>query len=79
MVLTIGIGMLIYSQYQGRAISRILGIANHVPLPACVHRPEQVISISFHNDPKGGTLKDVNCHAKWRCFIHAKWRRYLRQ
>lgn len=45
--------------YQGRKISRWTGQAVHIELPEDVSSYEQVISISFHKDENGGTIKDV--------------------
>lgn len=45
--------------YQGRALSRITGIANQVKLPDCITSPEQIISISFHKGTNGESIKDV--------------------
>jgi hypothetical protein len=45
--------------YQGRALSRLTGIANPVKLPDCITSSEQIISISFHKGNQGESIKDV--------------------
>jgi hypothetical protein len=47
------------SIYQGRGISRWTGIPVKVTLPECVTAMDQVVSISFHKDTDGETIKDV--------------------
>ncbi len=45
--------------YQGRTISRITGRATYIDLPDDVTSYDQVLSISFHKNADGETLKDV--------------------
>lgn len=69
-ILLVG-GLWIYlSLYQGRDISRVTGIPVKVALPACVKRPEQVISVSFHSKASGETTKDVTYTCDGRLFSH---------
>lgn len=61
LVLLLAGGLWLYFSffYQGRAISRFTGIANEIALPDCITSRDQIISISFHKDANGNTLKDV--------------------
>ncbi|MEM7030031.1 MAG: hypothetical protein AAF629_10740 [Chloroflexota bacterium] len=45
--------------YQGRKISRITGGAVNIDLPEDVTSYEQIVSISFHKNSDGETIKDV--------------------
>ena len=45
--------------YQGRKISRITGGAVNIDLPEDVTSYEQIVSISFHKNNDGETIKDV--------------------
>lgn len=45
--------------YQGRKISRITGGAVEIDLPEEVTSYEQIVSISFHKNSDGETIKDV--------------------
>lgn len=61
LVIIIGGSLLFYYSviYQGRAISRLTGVANQVALPKCITNPNQIISISFHARSNGETIKDI--------------------
>lgn len=45
--------------YQGRDISRVTGRAVHVDLPADLTGYDKIVSISFHKNSDGETLKDI--------------------
>ena len=45
--------------YQGRDIARVTGRPVHIDLPSDVTSYEQIITISFHKNSDGETLKDV--------------------
>lgn len=45
--------------YQGRDIARITGRAVHVELPSDLTGYDQIVSISFHKNSDGETLKDI--------------------
>lgn len=45
--------------YQGRDIARVTGRPVHIDLPSDVTSYEQIVTISFHKNDKGETLKDV--------------------
>ncbi len=57
--------------YQGRDLSRWTGRPVNIELPPDITNPRNVISISFHKDNEGATVKDVtyigqdgNLHSK---------------
>lgn len=57
-------GVVIYFNiYQGRNISRFTGIAVKISLPECITNPDQIISVSFHKNANGETIKDLT----YRC------------
>ncbi|HEX5689636.1 MAG TPA: hypothetical protein VFX76_06530 [Roseiflexaceae bacterium] len=59
-VLLLAFGLWIYlAFYQGRDISRVTGRPVQIALPDCVRSAEQVISVSFHSDRAGETIKDL--------------------
>jgi hypothetical protein len=64
-----GVG-LYFSLYQGRDISRITGRPVQIALPDCVSSAEQVISVSFHSQSSGETIKDVTYICDGRLFSH---------
>lgn len=45
--------------YQGRDISRITGRAVHVALPSDLVSYDKIVSISFHKNNDGETIKDI--------------------
>lgn len=45
--------------YQGRKIARITGQAVHIELPEDVYSYDQIVSISFHKNENGETIKDI--------------------
>ena len=45
--------------YQGRDISRLTGRAVRVPLPDDLTSYNKIISVSFHKNSDGETIKDV--------------------
>ena len=45
--------------YQGRDIARVTGRPVRIDLPSDVTSYEQIVTISFHKNDKGETLKDV--------------------
>ena len=57
--LVVGIVYVYFSLYQGRDISRITGRPVQIALPECVTSVEQVLSVSFHSEASGETIKDV--------------------
>ena len=68
--LLIGGIWLYLSLYQGRDISRITGRSVQIALPDCVTSAEQVLSVSFHSDTKGETIKDVTYVCDGRVYSH---------
>ena len=68
--LLLGGAWLYFSLYQGRDISRITGRPVQIALPDCVTSAEQVISVSFHNEASGETVKDVTYVCDGRVFSH---------
>jgi hypothetical protein len=59
-----------FSLYQGRDISRITGRPVQIALPECVTSVEQVVSVSFHSEASGETIKDVTYVCEGRVFSH---------
>ena len=49
----------ISSCYQGRRISRITGRPTSINLPADVASYDDIVSVSFHKNSDGETIKDV--------------------
>ena len=45
--------------YQGRKIARLTGRPVNIELPADVTSYDQIVSISFHKNTNGETIKDV--------------------
>lgn len=45
--------------YQGRDIARVTGRPVYIDLPSDVTSYDQIVTISFHKNDKGETLKDV--------------------
>jgi len=45
--------------YQGRQISRLTGQATHVKLPSDLAGYDKIVSVSFHKNEKGETIKDL--------------------
>jgi hypothetical protein len=68
--LLVGGVWLYFSLYQGRDISRITGRPVQIALPDCVSSAEQVISVSFHSQSSGETIKDVTYICDGRLFSH---------
>jgi hypothetical protein len=68
--LLVGGVWLYFSFYQGRDISRITGRPVQIALPECVTSADQVISVSFHSDRSGETIKDVTYTCDGRLFSH---------
>jgi hypothetical protein len=68
--LLVGGVWLYFSLYQGRDISRITGRPVQIALPECVTSAEQVISVSFHSEPSGETIKDVTYVCDGRLYSH---------
>jgi hypothetical protein len=58
------------SFYQGRDISRFTGRPVPIALPECVTSIDQVISVSFHTDRSGETIKDVTYVCDGRLYSH---------
>jgi hypothetical protein len=58
-VLAVALIWIYLNIYQGRDISRVTGRPVQIALPECVTSAEQVISVSFHTDTPGETIKDV--------------------
>ena len=69
-VLLVGGVWLYLSIYQGRDISRITGRPVQIALPDCVTSAEQVISVSFHSNSPGETIKDVTYVCDGRLYSH---------
>ena len=68
--LLVGGVWLYFSLYQGRDISRITGRPVQIALPDCVNSAEQVVSVSFHSESSGETIKDVTYICDGRVFSH---------
>ena len=68
--LLVGGVWLYFSFYQGRDISRFTGVPVRIALPECVTSAEQVISVSFHSEGSGETIKDVTYVCDGRVFSH---------
>jgi hypothetical protein len=68
--LVVGGVWLYFSLYQGRDISRITGRPVQIALPECVTSVEQVISVSFHTESSGETIKDVTYTCDGRIYSH---------
>lgn len=70
-VLMAGAAVWIYfGLYQGRDISRITGVPVKIALPDCVRSPEQVISVSFHEEAQSEVVKDVTYTCDGKLFSH---------
>jgi hypothetical protein len=69
-VVLVGGVWLYLSFYQGRDISRFTGRPVPIALPECVTSVDQVISISFHTDRSGETIKDVTYVCDGRLYSH---------
>jgi hypothetical protein len=61
---------LYFSFYQGRDISRFTGVPVRIALPECVTSIEQVVSVSFHAEGSGETVKDVTYVCDGRLYSH---------
>jgi hypothetical protein len=68
--LVVAIVYLYFSLYQGRDISRITGRPVQIALPDCVTSAEQVLSVSFHSEASGETIKDVTYVCDGRVYSH---------
>ena len=68
--LLVGAVWLYFSLYQGRDISRITGRPVQIALPDCVTSADQVISVSFHSETSGETIKDVTYICDGRVYSH---------
>jgi hypothetical protein len=67
-VLLVGGLWLYFSLYQGRELSRYTGVPVKVDLPECIASRDQIISISFHKETSGETIKDVTYECDGRIF-----------
>jgi len=67
-LIVVGLIWFYFSIYQGRGISRWTGIPVKVTLPECVTSMDQVVSISFHKEADGETIKDVTYRCNDRLF-----------
>jgi hypothetical protein len=61
-VLTLALVSGISACYQGRKLSRLTGLSVHIKLPDDLASYDQIISISFHKNEDGETIKDVTYH-----------------
>jgi hypothetical protein len=59
-----------FNLYQGRDISRITGRPVQITLPECVTSADQVVSVSFHTEASGETIKDVTYVCDGRVYSH---------
>jgi hypothetical protein len=66
----VGSVWLYFSFYQGREISRFIGVPVRIALLECVTSAEQVIGVSFHSEASGETIKDVTYVCDGRVFSH---------
>jgi hypothetical protein len=67
-VMLIGGIWIYFSLYQGREISRYTGVPVKVELPACITSYDQIVSISFHKETSGETIKDLTYICDGRLF-----------
>ena len=70
LVVLVGGIWLFLSVYQGRDISRFTGVPVRITLPDCVTSADQVVSVSFHSEGNGETIKDVTYICEGRVFSH---------
>jgi hypothetical protein len=59
-----------FNLYQGRDISRITGRPVQITLPECVTSADQVVSVSFHTEASGETIKDVTYVCDGHVYSH---------
>ncbi len=68
LVLLVGGIWIYFSLYQGREISRYTGVPVKVEMPECITSRDQIISISFHKETSGETIKDLTYVCDGRIF-----------
>lgn len=67
-VMLIGGIWIYFSLYQGREISRFTGVPVKVEMPDCITNYDQIVSISFHKETSGETIKDLTYICDGRLF-----------